>query len=89
MTGTAVYIKRKFDDPVFTFQYYQVLRYLVSILLSVIMVKSGMNQMELGQYEIWIFVATSLTFFWSAGIKNALLSFYPTLDAENGRKCDL
>jgi len=86
MAGAAAYVKRKFDDPVFTFQYYQVLRYLVSIILSVIMVKSGIKQMELGQYEIWIFVVTSMTFFWSAGIKNALLSFYPTLDAENGRK---
>lgn len=80
------FIRAKFADPVYTFQYYQVFRYLVSILVSVIMVRSGLQKTDLGYYEMWIFIVASLTFFWSAGIKNALLSFYPKSDQKLGNE---
>ncbi|MBP6569659.1 MAG: hypothetical protein KA270_20955, partial [Saprospiraceae bacterium] len=54
------FIRAKFADPVFTFQYYQVFRYLVSILVSVIMVRSGLQKTDLGYYEMWIFIVASL-----------------------------
>jgi O-antigen/teichoic acid export membrane protein len=86
MSVTRSFILNKFNDPVFTFQYYQVIRYVVSFLISVIMVRSGLQKTDLGYYEVWIFIVTSLTFFWSAGIKNALLSYYPPLDKKTGNE---
>ncbi len=76
----------KFKEPVFAFQYFQAIRYLVSILISVIMVRCGLSGADLGHYEFWIFVVTALTFFWSAGIKNAILSYYPGLDIVSGQR---
>lgn len=84
MSGARSFIRNKFDDAVFTFQYYQVIRYVVSILISVIMVRSDLQKTDLGYYEVWIFIVTTLTFFWSAGIKNALLSYYPNLEQKTG-----
>lgn len=86
MSGVRSFINNKFADPVFTFQYYQVIRYLVSILISVVMVRSGIQKTDLGYYEMWIFIVTSLTFFWSAGIKNALLSYFPPSDRRRGNE---
>ena len=71
----------KKNDPIFLFQYSQVLRYVVSFLVSVIMVKSALPPDDLGHYEIFFFMATSLTFFWSSGIVNALFAWTPKMDA--------
>ncbi len=74
------YLKYKSTDMVFVFQYYHAVRYLVSILVSILMVRCGLLQSELGKYEMWIFIAATCTFFWSAGLKNAFLSYQPGLE---------
>lgn len=43
------------------------------------MVKSALPADQLGYYEVIIFVVTSVSFFWSIGMKNALLSYYPSM----------
>lgn len=70
---------KKASDPVFAFQYFLAIRFIVSLLVSIIMVKSALPTDQLGFYEVIIFVVTAISFFWSVGIKNALLSFYPSL----------
>jgi len=72
-------IKQKFEDTIFVYQYNQVVRYVCSFLISVLMVKSALPAVNLGEYEIFIFIAASVSAFWSAGIKNAMFSFYPKL----------
>lgn len=52
----------------------------MSLLVSVIMVRSAMNMQDLGYFEISIFVVNALSVFWSQGIKNALFSYYPSRD---------
>jgi len=42
------------------------------------MVKSALPAESLGNYEVILFLVNSVSFFWSIGIKNALLSYYPT-----------
>lgn len=73
-------LKQKFRDPVFAFQYTQVVRYVVSFLISIIMVRSALAADDLGRYEILIFIAGALTVFWTGGIRNALFAFYAKLD---------
>ncbi|MBK8348295.1 MAG: polysaccharide biosynthesis C-terminal domain-containing protein [Saprospiraceae bacterium] len=73
------FINNKFSEAIFVYQYNQMMRYLVSVLISIVMVRSAISQDDIGHYEIWIFIITSMSFFWSAGIKNAFLSWYPSL----------
>lgn len=69
----------RISDPVFLYQGYQVTRYLVSLSTSVILVKSALPQSDLGFLEIMIFIAVSLSAFWSAGLNNAVFSLYAHL----------
>ena len=70
---------KKASDAVFAFQYFLAIRFVVSLLVSVLMVKSALPADQLGFYEVIIFILTSVSFFWSMGMKNALLSFYPSV----------
>lgn len=76
-------LESRLNDSVFAFQYYQVLRYISSLLVSVILVRSGLPGEQLGKYELWIFIIGALTTFWSSGIRNALMSWYPTRSPED------
>ncbi len=70
---------KKASDPIFAFQYFLAIRFIVSLLVSVILVKSTLPADQLGFYEVIIFIVTSISTFWSMGIKNAILSFYPSV----------
>ena len=70
---------KKASDPIFAFQYFLAVRFVVSLMVSIIMVKSALPADQLGYYEVIIFVVTSVSFFWSIGMKNALLSYYPSI----------
>jgi Polysaccharide biosynthesis protein len=70
---------KKASDPIFAFQYFLAIRFAVSLLVSIIMVKSELPADQLGYYEVILFVVTSVSFFWSIGMKNALLSYYPSM----------
>jgi O-antigen/teichoic acid export membrane protein len=63
-------------DGVSAYQYFQIVRYLVSVLVSVVMVKSSLPSIDLGYYELIIFGVATISGFWSNGIKNALFNFY-------------
>ncbi len=71
------------SDAVSAYQYFQVVRYLMSVLVSVIMVKSSLPALDLGYYELIIFGVVTFSGFWSSGIKNALFNFYASKDGED------
>ncbi|MCO6463266.1 MAG: oligosaccharide flippase family protein [Saprospiraceae bacterium] len=85
--GIVRRLKNILNDIVTVYQYYFVVRYIVSFLVSVIMVRSALPQTDLGYYELMIFVVVSISAFWSAGLKNALFSYYHS--AEEGEKKSL
>ena len=66
-------------DPVNAYQLYQAGRYLTSILISIFLVKSGLTGDEVGHFELLLFIAVTVSFFWTVGIQNALVSYYPTI----------
>ncbi len=82
MLNPIQWIQSRINDPVNAYQVYQAARYLISLIISVIMVKSGMSTSELGNFEVIIFITYSFSYFWSVGIKNALMSFYPSVEKE-------
>lgn len=78
-------LRQRLFDPVFMYQGYQMIRYLVSLIVSVIWVKSALPSEDLGYLEMMIFVVVSLSVFWSAGLNNAVFSLYHTLSPEKKR----
>lgn len=72
----VTYIYSKFKDSVFVYQFYQVSRYITSLLLSIIMVKSALPSEQLGYYEMILFIIVSLSSAWSSGINNGVFSLY-------------
>ncbi len=85
MNLSKIQIQTLLHDIVFQYQYHQVVRYIVSFIVSVIMVRSALPQVELGRYELLLFIIASISGFWSSGIKNAYISFYHHQD-ENSKK---
>lgn len=83
MNPTLSHFRTTLQDIVFQYQYHQVVRYVVSFVVSVIMVRSALPQTDLGRYEIMLFIIVSISSFWSNGIKNALVSYYNTIEETN------
>lgn len=75
--------RRILCDRVAAYQYFQVVRYLVSVLVSIIMVKSTMSSIDLGHYELIIFGIAAISGFWSNGIKSALFNFYASHESKD------
>ena len=73
-------------DPVNAYQLYQAGRYLTSILVSIILVQSGLDSDGVGHFELLLFIAVTFSFFWTVGIQNALVSYYPNLREEEKLK---
>lgn len=48
--------------------------------------KFGYAKEEIGTYELFFFLANVLTFFWTMGLKNALVSYFPSLNENKQRK---
>ncbi|MBK7633714.1 MAG: hypothetical protein IPJ13_05005 [Saprospiraceae bacterium] len=44
-----------------------------------LLVKSGLTGDEVGHFELLLFIAVTVSFFWTVGIQNALVSYYPTI----------
>lgn len=72
-------IKNLQHDPVNAYQLYQAGRYLTSILVSIFLVKSGLTNNEVGHFELLLFIAMTVSFFWTVGMQNALVSYYPNI----------
>lgn len=77
--------RSRFSEPIFTYQLYQVVRYMVSLLVSVVLVKSALPQTDLGYFEMILFIVASVSIAWSAGLNNGLFSIYNTLSDEKKR----
>lgn len=71
--------KPKFSEPgsdiVVAYQFYLAMRLIVSILCSIILVKSGLATLEIGNFESLFFMIQILTMFWSSGIAGAVTSY--------------
>ncbi len=73
----------RWHDSVFVYQFYQIFRYVVSVLISIVLVKSALPQEDLGYYEIIIFIVTSLSAALAAGLNNGVFALYGTLPEVN------
>lgn len=60
-------------------QLLQVLRQGVGLLLAILLAKSALTPAGVGRYEQVVFLTYALSFFWSVGLIQGLLAYYPRL----------
>jgi len=61
------------------YQSYQILRLISLVLISLLLVKSSFDRNQTSAFELFLFIANISSFFWTMGISNAILSYYPKL----------
>lgn len=71
---------------VYAYQLTQAIRFLSTILMSIIVVRSGLPISELGNFELFLFVFYILSFSWSAGLLNAFFSYKSKLGSDWAKK---
>ena len=69
-------------DTITAFQYFQVIRFISNVLLSVFLVKSTLTVTEIGFFEVLIFISQVFTMFWLTGFTQAFISRFPAESPE-------
>lgn len=70
----------------FALQYFNLLRFGTTILIMIVLAKSGLPQGDIDAYEIFWFLASMLSFFWVSASINAALTQFPKLEeGEQGK----
>jgi len=81
---SAKFFREKFDrfrtDHIHAFQFTQILRYLSSIIMSIMLVNSSLMLKDIGRYEIIMLIVLTVSFFWQGGIKDALINEYASVE---------
>lgn len=67
-------------DPVRALQFFNLMRFLATFLIGIMLAKSGIPTGDISLYETWLFLGNLVTFFWLGGGQNALISLFPKLE---------
>jgi len=68
--------KPKFINNISGLQLFQLLRFIVFFIVSIVFTKSHLTPAEIGSWEMFMFIASFLSFFWVTGIIQSLLPLY-------------
>ncbi len=68
--------KVKLIDNVSGLQIFSLLRFTVFFIVSIVFTKSHLTPADIGAWEMFMFIASFLSFFWVTGIIQSLLSLY-------------
>ncbi len=68
--------KIKLIDNVSGLQIFSLLRFIVFFIVSIVFTKSHLTPEDIGAWEMFMFIASFLSFFWVTGIIQSLLSLY-------------
>lgn len=69
-------------DSIKSLQLFNIIRYLSLVFIGIILVKSGFNTAQIGNYETLIIIGSSISFFWISGIIQTMLSSFKKSDTE-------
>ncbi len=73
-TGSLVFLKK--ISNIGSLQTFQILRFTTFLLISVIFARSSLSVAEIGYYELSLFIASAVSFFWVNGLIQSLLPLY-------------
>ncbi|PIE86242.1 MAG: hypothetical protein CSA05_01645 [Bacteroidia bacterium] len=65
-------------------QFFQLFRFVSLVFVSILFAKSSLELNAIGNYEIFLFIASSLSFFWISGVIQSLLSLFPAKKEAEG-----
>jgi len=65
-----------FIDNISGLQLFQLMKAVVFLIISIVFTKSQLTRAEIGQWEMFMFIASFLTFFWVTGLIQSLLPLY-------------
>ncbi len=68
--------KSRFVNNVSGLQLFQLLRFVVFFIISIVFTKSHLTTEQIGSWEMFMFIASFLSFFWVTGIIQSLLPLY-------------
>lgn len=68
--------KLKFIDNISGLQAVQLLRFVTFLIISIIFTKSHLSRAQIGNWELFLFISSLLSFFWVTGIIQSLLTLY-------------
>lgn len=68
--------KPKFINNISGLQLFQLLRFVVFFIISIVFTKSHLSPEQIGSWEMFMFIASFLSFFWVTGIIQSLLPLY-------------
>lgn len=68
--------KIKIIDNISGLQSFQLMRFFIFLVVSVVFTKSHLTRAEIGSWEMFLFIAGLMSFFWVTGIIQSLLPLY-------------
>ena len=68
--------KLKFIDNISGLQIFQLLKFTIFLIISIVFTKSHLSRAEIGKWEMFLFIAGLISFFWVTGIIQSLLPLY-------------
>lgn len=68
--------KRKIVNNVSGLQAFHIIRFTTFLLISIIFTKSGLSTHDLGNFEILLFIASVVSYFWMTGLIQSFLPLY-------------
>lgn len=68
--------KIKLIDNISGLQLFQLLRFIIFFIISIVFTKSHLTKAEIGSWEMFLFIASLFSFFWVTGIIQSLLPLY-------------
>jgi len=72
----SVLRRLKFIDNISGLQLFQLMKPVVFLIISIVFTKSHLTRAEIGQWEMFMFIAGLISFFWVTGIIQSLLPLY-------------
>ncbi len=66
----------KFIDNISGLQAVQLLRFATFLIISIVFTKSHLSRAQIGNWELFLFISSLLSFFWVSGIIQSLLTLY-------------
>ena len=68
--------KIKFIDNISGLQMFQLMKTVIFLIISIVLTKSHLTRADIGKWEMFMFIAGLVTFFWVTGIIQSLLPLY-------------
>jgi len=68
--------KIKLIDNISGLQLFQLMRFTVFLIISIVFTKSHLSRAEIGSWEMFLFISGLISFFWVTGIIQSLLPLY-------------